>query len=47
VKVIAAWKQVQTGTQQRDSADNRQQQLGGKLPRKSHKRPLLFAKWGS
>jgi hypothetical protein len=45
VKVIATWQQVQTGPQERNSADNRQQHLGGKLPKKSHKRPLLFAKW--
>jgi hypothetical protein len=37
VKVVAAWKQVQTATQQRNGADNRQQHLGGELPKKSHK----------
>ena len=37
VKVVTAWKQVQTGTQQRNGADNRQQHLGGELPKKSHK----------
>jgi hypothetical protein len=37
VEVVATGKKVQTGTQQRNGADNRQQQLGGELPIKSHK----------
>ena len=37
VEVVATRQQVQTGTQQRNSADSRQQQLGGELPKKSHK----------
>jgi len=34
VEVVAAWKKVQTGTQQRNGADNRQQHMGGDLPKK-------------
>ena len=44
VKMVAAWQQVQTGTQQRNDADNRQQHLGGELPKKSHKGRYFFAK---